>query len=316
MLVTHQLESIQAYAQQKQSQDSPKSPKRSRMLLEAIIITLFAGFGTLIGLGDSLYVPVWPHLGVLLGLLFMRGIRISPWLFVGQFAGLMYAKGLLMQSIGYAGYHTFSLVLIYFLCLKLIGPVAPLSRLRVWLKFAMLTVAISFLAGYGFIYLVEYFQGKVFGLDYKLGINLCHPLSLMVFTPICLIWDTYIPQHKHTPKGPLFVVLAITAALLAVVCLSSHLIVSLVAASIALFMCIPALIVYGQLGLCWVGIMLGIALLTLIDLPGFVIIADQPYLLWWMQAALLAVLLACHGIACHRQEKQMLAGLAAMPAAQ
>jgi hypothetical protein len=309
MLEIHQLENIENYLNKNQVNISiePKKYKKillSRRITEGFMVILFTYVGLLLGPLDVIHTPIWPHTGVLLGMLFLRGSRIVPSIFIGCCIAFAQYRMDLSFSLSMALLHTAATYFIYVTALTLIGSVVPLCRLKVLIKTVFLMAILGSTFGWLYYQSICWFEGIKATSIGQIQAILSYSLGLIIFTPICLIWDTYIPGMK--PKlSKIGLILAITVVLLANIAYSVSTIpwVILAAFTLSLILCWLAALSYGQFGASFTCMISGLFLLTFIDLPGITILQTYPDAVVWMQASLFLNTMLTLGVSTHRKEK-------------
>ena len=163
-----------------------------RRSVEFIISTLLVFGGLQLLLQNGFYSPLWPATGVGLSALFLRGYFILGGIFVGSLLSYLYNNFDFLHSLGQSILFTLTLFAIRFLSLRYIGPVAPLSKLSVLLKFIYLIVLICALHVF-FVLLIglEKLPTLIEWYSAWLGeIN-----GILCLTPLALVFDPFVPQR-------------------------------------------------------------------------------------------------------------------------
>ncbi len=312
MLISHELEAIKKYTSSKKlsangSLSQTNKTILNRRIIEAIIITLFTYVGLILGPIDKLGVPIWPHIGIMLGLLFLRGQGIGWWLLLGSLIAYITSGISLVEAISFSALNALGILFLYNASIRWIGPIAPLTNITVLLKWLIAMVLLGSFLGIDYLALLEYFKPGTWTLSNLLSTVLVYPLSVIVFTPLCLVWDTFIQNKSKAIKIKKLVCLVALVLLTHFsFCLLSK--PAFVFSAFALSLCLMPLATYWfkAFGCCWMGIITALFLLTFIDLPGYVVIHKYPFAVLWMQAALMTNVIIHLILATTSTEKKML----------
>lgn len=294
MLINHQLDNIQKYNVSKQLDIKLPLVKFNRMLVlrritEAVMVTLFTYVGLYLGPLDAMIKPVWPHTGILIGILFLRGSRITPWLFLGSALAYWQASSNWAYAITMGALTGFSSYLFYVASLSFVGPIAPLNRVKPLIKMTLLILLFAPLIGFTTFITTNYFIAATYPAHLLVSTMFSCTISLMIFTPICLIWDTFIPGGSHSKKEKA-IILLLTLLVLAThisFCMMINMTWIITSYIASLILAWIGLIFFGQFGCCIVSVATALFLLSVTGFPAYAVIKVWPHALEYMQAGLL-----------------------------
>ncbi len=310
MILETRLTKIQSYLKTNQLSTKPSEVMNSQMglqrrLYEIVLVSLLHYVGLQLGSLNELALPIWPEIGVMTGLLCLRGYRISLGIFIGAFMAFLKWHSLLM-CFNLAVLHTGVPLALYFGFTRFAGALIPLARMRDFYAFIALSIVLGGACGASLGALHHTLESTPLSLDAFITCTFSVPLSLMLFTGMCIVWDNNIRFLDF--DMPLNRVLALT--LLGLIlhlgfCLSTHpvLIIAFYVGSCAL-MSLGA-IMANQAGVMFYSGMTGLFLLSFVEMPAFFILKSQMmYVIPTMQFLLLIFFVFHLGITTRIKQKR------------
>jgi integral membrane sensor domain MASE1 len=180
----------------------------SRRTAEFIISTLliFGGQQFLNQIGY--FSPVWPATGVALSAVFLRGNFLLLGILCGTllnnlFNHLPWHLNLFM-GFGF----TFFIWITRSLALRFIGAITPISFVRVWIQFILL-IALTCALYTAFLYFLGIFSTRhsIFFNLYSAWLGNFN--GILYLTPLCLIFEPFVPQKYFTSKTRLWWLISI-----------------------------------------------------------------------------------------------------------
>lgn len=179
-----------------------------RWLVANVISFVLQYLGLLLG---TLMLPpslLWFSTGVAVGLVFLRGYKILPGLFLGSFAAYHWAGSTIPLSVLYAGIHSLQAFCIVWLSHKINCYSLIFYRRAEFFKFlllsACLTAVMSFIITY--IYVQQLTSLSLWSLWRYWW--LADFTGLLVFGLALTTWDAYIPEISGLRKTPWFPIVA------------------------------------------------------------------------------------------------------------
>ena len=167
-----------------------------RRSTEFLFVILFQYVGLSLDVYTHLNAPVWPSVGVAIGLVFLRGYRIWPGLLIGTLIATYHQWPIPTLAISVSMIYTIAPLPCRKLALTYIGPVIPLLQLKVLFKFFSLLMLISLSMACALGLLFSAYLPSLMISYFTLSINIF--LGALIFAPFCLIWDSYVPQSTQS----------------------------------------------------------------------------------------------------------------------
>jgi len=129
-------------------------------------------------------------------MLFLRGNRALFGLFVGSVLAYSQAELANIVIILAATLHTLDILLIRWAALKWIGPIKPLRHTKTFWQFILLLIPITFVFTLMLWWLLTKGPDKFYGFWSSWRQAWAGEIiGILTFTPLCLIWDTYVPKR-------------------------------------------------------------------------------------------------------------------------
>ncbi|GEM_PF-3119961 len=166
---------------------------QARRLLELIFSMLVIFGGQQFLFQHAFFSPIWPATGVALAAIFLRGNFLLLGIFLGSFTNYWYNHFPLLMAFAQS---FIWLVIVYFtrlICLQMIGPISPLPRVSILMKwFLVIFVMCGLHTVIFFALLFKWFpwSWNYFFLGWVGQIN-----GILCLVPLSLVFEPFVPQH-------------------------------------------------------------------------------------------------------------------------
>jgi len=170
----------------------------TRRLAEFLFSAIIIFGGHQLVLLNGFFSPIWPATGVALSAVFLRGNILLLGIFVGTFSSYVYN----LYSWQISLYQALLFISFIFCCrqfsLKWIGPVTPLAKTSVLCKFIVLIILFSSIhISLMTRILVQTYGGNISFFDWSTAV-LGEINGILCLTPLCLVFDPFVPQRYFT----------------------------------------------------------------------------------------------------------------------
>lgn len=167
-----------------------------RRFTELVISILLIYGGQLFVIQNGFFSPVWAGTGVALAAVFLRGHFVLVGIFLGTLLSYLHNHYSWNIGIIQSGLFTLYIYLIRLCCLKFVGPITPLSEIKVFWKFLTVIVILSVLD----ISLIYAIFNKTRDINnsfiHFFLTNLWGQLNgILCITPLCLIFEPFTPTR-------------------------------------------------------------------------------------------------------------------------
>jgi hypothetical protein len=153
-------------------------------------------------LQNHFFSPLWPASGIALSALFLRGNIMLGGLFLGSFLSFYYYHFDVLFSLILSGLFMFYIYAIRQLCLRYIGPVAPLIKQTIFWKFIALLTPLS--AAYALIFfkILKLIEPSLTLLPIHIGFFwIAQMIGILCLTPLCLSVDPFDYQYYFSKEN-------------------------------------------------------------------------------------------------------------------
>jgi hypothetical protein len=168
----------------------------SRRLAELIVSSALIYVGQQFVLDNGFFAALWPATGVGLSALFLRGHFLLIGIFLGSFLSYLHNHLLLSFCLTQSTVFTFSLYALRALCLKWIGPIAPLRDTKTFSLFSLLILLFTIIPTLC-LFLQQQWLFPLRHISWSLVIAamLGQLNGVLCLTPLCLMFDPFTTKR-------------------------------------------------------------------------------------------------------------------------